>query len=202
MTVHQTNDHPSAPQGNQCLFSHFLASLGAQEIAHQCCDQLTAVKTGYPLTSITWPCRGLKCQPIGVEYFWKFSADKLPVSNDRRLNFIFSNDSYKISCVYVIMAQHYQDFDFKLTSDAKIQPVFYKYRRGRPFFTMVKHWSRSMSTLYVFFHWMYKMKYSGYQESSVIHGWFVYWVFGWEMHRVSKFGNPISDGIVFIFHLA
>ena len=30
----------------------------------------------------------------------------------------------------------------------------------------------------VFFHWMYKMKYSCYQESSVIHGWFVYWVFG------------------------
>ena len=56
--------------------------------------------------------------------------------------------------------------------------------------------------LTVFFHWMYKMKYSCYQESSVIHGWFVYWVFGWEMHRVSKFGNPISDGIVFIFHLA
>ena len=47
-----------------------------------------------------------------------------------------------------------------------------------------------------------QMKYSCYQESSVIHGWFVYWVFGWEMHRVSKFGNPISDGIVFIFHLA
>ena len=37
-----------------------------------------------------------------------------------------------------------------------------------------------------FFHWMYKMKYSWYQESSVIHGYFVYWVFGWEMHRVSK----------------
>ena len=54
--------------------------------------------------------------------------------------------------------------------------------------------------LTVFFHWMYKMKYSCYQESSVIHGWFVYWVFGWEMRRLSKFGNPISDGIVFVFH--
>ena len=30
--------------------------------------------------------------------------------------------------------------------------------------------------LTVFFHWMYKMKYSCYQESSVIHGLFVYWV--------------------------
>ena len=40
--------------------------------------------------------------------------------------------------------------------------------------------------LTVFFHWMNKMKYSCYQESSVIHGWFVYWVFGWEMRRLSK----------------
>ena len=40
--------------------------------------------------------------------------------------------------------------------------------------------------LTVFFHWMYKMKYSCYQESSVIHGWFVYWVFGWEMLLLSK----------------
>ena len=28
--------------------------------------------------------------------------------------------------------------------------------------------------LTVFFHWMYKMKYSRYQDSSVLHGWFVY----------------------------
>ena len=101
---------PSAPQGHQCSISHFLASLGAQEnwycthIAHQCCDQLTAVKTGYLLTSITWPYRGLR---------------------------------------------------------------------------------------------MYKMKFSYYQEYSVIHGLFVYWVFGWV-----KVGNAISDGIVFIFHRA
>ena len=46
------------------------------------------------------------------------------------------------------------------------------------------------------------MKYSCYQESSVIHGWFVDWVFGREMRRLSKFGNLISDGIVFVFHLA
>ena len=75
-------------------------------IAHQCCDQLTAVKTGYPLTSITWLYRGLKCLPIEVEYFLKLSADKLPVSNDRRLKFIFSNDSHEICCVYVTMAQY------------------------------------------------------------------------------------------------
>ena len=42
-------------------------------------DQLTAVKTRYPLTSITWPYRGLRCRPIEVEYFLKLSADKLLV---------------------------------------------------------------------------------------------------------------------------
>ena len=40
--------------------------------------------------------------------------------------------------------------------------------------------------LTVFFHWMYKMKYSCYQESSVIHRRFVYWVFGREMRRLSS----------------
>ena len=40
--------------------------------------------------------------------------------------------------------------------------------------------------LTVFFYWMYKMKYNCYQESSVIHGWFVYSVFGWEMCHLWK----------------
>ena len=40
--------------------------------------------------------------------------------------------------------------------------------------------------LTAFLSWMYKIKYSCYQDSSVIHGWFVYCAFGWEMHRLSK----------------
>ena len=48
------------------------------DIAHTCCDQLTAVKTGYPLTSITWPYRGPRYRPSKVDFF-KFSADKLLV---------------------------------------------------------------------------------------------------------------------------
>ena len=102
----------------------------------------------------------------------------------------------------------------------KFSQFFYKYRRGRPYLTMVTRWSRSTSNFYtligqnllgefmqenyaaswklftltaeadrvlcqlvmfltVFFLWMYKMKYSCYQESSVIDGWFVYWVRFW-----------------------
>ena len=34
----------------------------------------------------------------------------------------------------------------------------------------------------LFFYWIYKMKYNCYQDYSVIHGWFVYCAFGWEIH--------------------
>ena len=47
-----------------------------------------------------------------------------------------------------------------------------------------------------------EMKFSCYQESSVIRGQFVFWVFGWEIRRLVKVGNTIWDGIVFVFHLA
>ena len=120
------NDRPSSPQENQCLISHFLTSLGAQvktDFTHPCCDQLTAVKKGYPLTSITWPYRGFRCRPIEVEYFLKLCADKLLVFKWSRTHVYFLKNSYKKCCVHVGMAPHYYDFDFKLTSDVKIQPV-------------------------------------------------------------------------------
>ena len=74
---HVTVHRPSVRTTGQPMFNLFLASLGAQEdwycthIVHQCCDQLTAVKTGYPLISITWPYRGLRCRPIVVEYLFE-----------------------------------------------------------------------------------------------------------------------------------
>ena len=49
------------PLGSQCSNLTLSSWFGSTEkwycthIARQCCDQLTAVKTGYPLTSITWP---------------------------------------------------------------------------------------------------------------------------------------------------
>ena len=77
VTVHRPTERSTVRPHHRdhCLLSYFLASLGAQEksmsIAHQCCDQLTAVKTEYPLISITWPYRGLKCWPIEVEYLFE-----------------------------------------------------------------------------------------------------------------------------------
>ena len=49
------------------------------------------------------------------------------------------------------------------------------------------------------------MKYSCYQESSVnvIHAWLVCLLNFWLRNALLvKVGNPISDGIVFVFHLA
>ena len=81
-----------------------------------------------------------------------------------------------------------------------------KYAASWKLFTLTAEADRVLCQLVmfltVFFLWMYKMKYSCYQESSVIHGWFVFWGFGWEVRRLSKFGNSISDGTVFVFHLA
>ena len=54
----------------------------------------------------------------------------------------------------------------------------------------------------VFFHWMHKMKYSCYQQSSVIHGWFVYWIFGWKMRRISKLEIRFRMTSFSVFHLA
>ena len=73
VTVHRPQPaRPSAPQENwYCT-----------HIVHQCCDELTAVKTGYPLTSITWPYCGLRHRPIKVAcFFFTWSADKFLVFN-------------------------------------------------------------------------------------------------------------------------
>ena len=79
VTVHRPPAaRPSAPQGNQCSIPRFLASLGAQEdwycthIAHQCCDQLTAVKTGS-----CWPVSpdriaGSGVDPSSSSIFWSY----------------------------------------------------------------------------------------------------------------------------------
>ena len=101
---------------------------------------------------IRWPVSpdrtaGSSVDPSRSSTFLKLSADKLPVSNDRRLKSIFSNDSYEICCVYVTMALRCQDFDFKLTSDAKIHPLFFKIKAGKAF----SYHGHALVTLYVQF---------------------------------------------------
>ena len=112
---------------DQCLISYFLASLGSEHRKSDthiglgpCCDQLTTVKTRYPLTSITWPYRRFRCRTIEVKYFfevirWQDTGFQMIAGS----SLIFFN-SFEICCVYV---PHNENFYFKLTSDAKIQPA-------------------------------------------------------------------------------
>ena len=144
-------DRPSGPQAYQCSLAHFLATLGAQEeaVAHQCCHQLTAVKTGYPLTSITWPYRGLRCRPIKVEYYfevirWQFTRFQL-IAGSRLLFFkihieyvVFMSVSPRTITIFI--SNWPQTYEFS--------QFFLKYSRSRPFLTMVTRWSRSTSNFY------------------------------------------------------
>ena len=158
---------------------------------------------------------------------------------------MFSNDSYKVCCVYVTMTSHCEDFNFKLTSDAKIQPLFLKIKAGKTF----SYHGDALVTLYVQFlysdwskcdRWVHaenlcsilKVVYfdsKSWQsfvstcdvfnclnpfpldvpnEMQLLSRLFCYsWLvclLGFWLTNASlvKVGNPISDGIVFVFHLA
>ena len=146
MTVQRPPARPSEPQGNQCSIPHFLASLGEKKnwyctnIAQKDCDQLTAVKTGYSLTSITWPYCGLGCRPV------KLSADKLLVFKWSQAQVFFFFNSYEICCVYL---RQNDNFEFQLTADEKIQAAIAS-RKDSCFWLLATatRWSRSTSNFY------------------------------------------------------
>ena len=137
-----SSDYLCAPQENQlCLLPHFLTTLGAQEKTD--CINVVISWPRYLPTSITWPYLGLRCRPTKVEYFfevirWQVASFEMIAGSS-----LFFKNSYERCCVYVTMALRY--FAFKLTLDAKIQPVILKYRRDRPFLTKVMCWSCSTS---------------------------------------------------------
>ena len=129
-------DRPSAPQAYQCLLSHFLATLGAQEKA-DCTSMLSSIDScqkrvsadHYHLTES----RAQVSTHRGRVFFWSYPLTIYSFSNDCRLTFTFVLNSYQTCCVFVSTAPHYYDFDFTLTSDAKIQPVFFKILAGKTF---------------------------------------------------------------------
>ena len=105
-------------------------------IAHPCCNQLTAVTTGYLLTSITWPYSGLSIDPSRSSILMKLSADKLPV---------FKWQFFKcIECVY---EPHKRAalFTILFQTDLGRENAASYYRREITFIAMATRWSRSMS---------------------------------------------------------
>ena len=104
-------------------------------IGHQCCDQLTAVKTWYPLIRITWLYRGLRFWPIEVKYFLKLSADKLQVFkwSQAQVWFFFIHMKYVLFLGRTIKI-------WEIFSDPKIQPAITG--REDSCFWLCSPWSR------------------------------------------------------------
>ena len=206
------------------------------DIAHQCCDQLTAVRTGYPLISITLPYRGLKCRLIEVEYFfevirWQITSFKwsqaqvylflwfiwnmlcLCHCGPVLLRFWFQTDlgrENSASFLKILAAKTFSyhghaslstsNFYALIGQNSTGELMWEIYAASWKLFTLTAEADRVLCQLVmfltVFFHWMYKMKSSCYQEAGLFIG---FWL---RKRRLSKFGNPIANGIVFVFHLA
>ena len=109
-------NHPSAPQENQCLVSHFLTTLGAQEKT-DCSSMLWSIMDIHGSIDICqnkvsagWAPDGIAgsgVDPSRSSTFLKLSADKLPVFKWSQAQVYFFKKSYEIYCVYVTMAPHY-----------------------------------------------------------------------------------------------
>ena len=71
------NRLPQEPMGSWLpeTYSHGLRVLYFFDMGHPCYDQLSPVKTGYPLTSITWPFCGLTFRTHrGHIFFFKLTT--------------------------------------------------------------------------------------------------------------------------------
>ena len=152
MTVHRPPaDRPSAPQGDQCLLSGLPSCLGAQE------------KTN--CTLMLWPIDS--CQNRASADKYHLTVPRAQVSTHRGRVFFevirWQINSFKWSQARVYFFQwftsnmlclcHYGSalLGFWFQSDLGREnsaSFFLKYRRGRPYLTMVTRWSRSTSNFY------------------------------------------------------
>ena len=97
----QNNRMPPPTHVSGCEMSHLLAKCSKhiqsvfKLIGHPCNDQLTAVKKGYRLTSVTWLYRGLKCTLIEVTCFLKVIRWLLICFNwlQTQVHFLFRRNS-------------------------------------------------------------------------------------------------------------
>ena len=164
---------------------------------HPYCDQLTALKTGYPLTSATWPYRGLRNRPLEVEYFLRLSSDKFLVFKWSQVQVQFFKCTGNKLCLraalikfrfqsYPRMWKFSQFLQVGKTVDTRvghaIRPPFMHWlvniwqvsscwkfmQQLETFFTHNWSWQGFVSSCDVFTClWMYIAKYSCFQDFSV-----------------------------------
>ena len=116
---------------------------------HPCCDQLTAVKTVYPLTSIAWPYCGLRYRPTEFECFvegirWQVDTFQMIADSSS----IFLKWIWNKSCSWAALLKCW----FRTDLGRENSIGYYIYMQGRQSlltFLTVTHWSRSTSNSYV-----------------------------------------------------
>ena len=139
---------------------------------------------------------------------WPVSPDRIEgsgvtsyqFSNDRRLKFIFLKIHSKY-VVFMLLWPALWRFWFQTDLGRENSASYLNIQADWSTFDMWLHappeadrvLCQLVMFLTAFFHWMNKMKYSCYQESSAFHGWFVYWVFWLRNASLIKVRNPISD---------
>ena len=101
-------------------------------------------KTGYPLTSITWPHHRFRNRPIEVVYFLMLSADRWLVVNWSQAQVNFLNFVWNMLCLC-----HYGSallrFWCQTDLERKNLASYLKIQAGKTFFFP---WSRSTSNFY------------------------------------------------------
>ena len=190
MTIHSPNDRPSAPQAFQCLISHFLASLEACNLIlhiHVVINwQLSKQGIryfshhGHALVTLyvqflcsdwskfdRWVHAENLCSMLKVVYF-----DSLRWSLQ---SFVSTCDVF--NCLFPLDVQNEIQLLSRVFCYSWLVCLLGFWLRNAAswnLFTLTAEADRVFCQLVmfltVFFHWMYKMKFSCYQESSVIHG--------------------------------
>ena len=241
------SDRTSPSQANQCLFSHFLASLGPQEKT-DCASMLWSIDSCQNRVSTDqypWPYRGLRCRPSRSSIFWSYPLTSHYFLNDRRLKLIFF---FNFIWTMLCLCHHGSlllKFWFHTELGRENSSSYLKIQAGKTF----SYHSHALVTLYVQFlysDWskfdrrvhaknlgsIFKLVYFDslswqcfvstcgvlkcfffffsldiQNEIQLLSRVFCYsWLvclLGFWLRKVSlvKVGNPISDGIVFVFHL-
>ena len=151
VTVHRPTARRSVRTTGIPIFTlTFSSYFGSPLIAHQCCDQLTAVKTRYPLTSITWPYRGLRCRPIQVENF--FVVIRWRVTSFQMIAGSFLKFIWNMLCLChygpALLTFWFQT-DLGRENSVKMQARKMLFT----FLTIVTRWSRFTSNFYAIYDW-------------------------------------------------
>ena len=146
--VRQTDRRPSARQENQCLLSHLLTTLGAQEET-DCTSMLWSIDScqnkvsakQYHLTVC-----GLRCRPSRSSTFLKLSADKLLVFkwSQAQVYFLKKYMKYVVFMSRLLLLR----FWFQTNHARENSASYLKIEAGKTFLTQVTRSSRSTPSCY------------------------------------------------------